>query len=674
MESDPMNSFFGKSTEYFQPNKKHELPTLTEDSLSLTSFQSLTENDSSLGDTRWWDDFGTSHLNVQIYKKTKDNLNSSNILINELNTAPEKENLDLDLTLAHQRDHYNKISGTSRANQDVTDGLAYPQSKPISEVLDSYSVSSLYKQIDNLAVGSADTKKVVFGDYTKVSVNMRDQEFVSASDDGNMCRISQDISDNNGHGLDSISSEFGTVENDTTRSYLSEFSLSLKPPTYDNNDISMQSQQEASSIMSKMTGDENIADVAPDVIGTFDLNQNTTIDTLDKQASKNVDINTTSTHCEDQDLIDHKVLSPNSPVNSRTRVITLTQVEDHSEEPGIGGGKIQEKESFVEVHCSNPTQKTEIQITRSDIRGSEFEFSKDSEIFDTKPHATSLSKPGNSDSAPLEPVPSGDQLENEVMRDYVKGKRRMREEGWNIKMQDRTDKLVGSEEKIEDERMVENIKKETTQENPMIEHADTSSVINRPDDSSPEKTTVPPLGSESNQSVQSPTAVKERPLHLSFLFPSMRGTKKEGHEERETPDQPQSPNQSNKEVKGDFLEQITQFFNSSKGEGKRKKETTSSPPLSPVSQKPAERPKKRQTEEEKLISPSEETNKAPNTETALDAFKAFFTVKPVRKDTSLQIDMDAGKKKMNKDKEALRAFFDRSSIKSPDTKRTDCKV
>ncbi|KAA0708568.1 Formin Limb deformity protein [Triplophysa tibetana] len=592
-----------------------------------------------------------------------------------MNTAPEKENLDLDLTVAHQRDHYNKISGTSRANQDVTDGLAYPQSKPISEVLDSYSVSSLHKQIEDLAVCSADNKKVVFGDYKKGSVNMRDQEFVSASDDGNICkyRISQDISDNNGHGLDSISSEFGTVQNDTTRSYLSQFSLSLKPPTYDNNDISMQSQQGASSIMSKMNVDENIVDVAQDVIGTFDFNQNTTLDTLDKQISKNVEVHTTSTHCEDQDFIDHKVLSPNSPVNSKTLVITLTQVEDHSEEPGIGSGKIQEKQSFVEVHSSTPIQKTEIQNTQSDMRGSEWEFLKDYEIFDTKPHATSLSKPGNSDSARLEPVPSANQLETEVMRDYVKGKRRMRKEGWNIKIQDQTDTLEESEEKIEDEKMGENKKKETTKEKTMTEHADTSSVLNTPDDSSPEKTTEPPLGSESNKSVQSPTAVKERPLHLSFLFPSMRGIKKEGHEERETSDQPQSPDQSNKEVKGDFLEQITQFFNSSKGEGKRKKETTSSPPLSPVSQKPAERPEKHQTEEEKVISPSEETNKAPNTETALDAFKAFFTVKPVKKDTSLHIDMDAGKKKMNKDKEALRAFFDRSSIKSPDTKRTDCK-
>lgn len=662
MENDPTNSFFGKSTQYFPHSKKHELPTLTEDSLSLTSFHSLT--DFSLGDnSQWWEDVATPHTNAQVHKKTKDNLNNSKIQIFEMDS--EKEKLDLDLTAAHQRDHYNKMSRTSRANQDVTDGPADTLSKSLSEVSDSYNVSSLYKQLEDLAVGSADTKKV--DSYTEGSVNMRDQEF-----DGNMgkYRISQDISDNNGHELDSISREFDTVQNDTTRSYLSQFSLSLKPPTYDNDGISMQSQQEKSPIMNRMDGDQNFAEVAPDVTGTSDINQQAT---LDNQTS-NMGVHTTSSYFENQSLL---VLSPNSPVNSGTVVITRTQLEDLPEETDTGGGKIQEKDdaadsSFVEVHSPTKSQKTEIQNTRSDTRGSGFEFLKDSDIFDTKPH-TSLSKPGNSDLAPLEPVHSSDQLEDfndkrQIDKELDALLEEMKEDSWNVMMQDGTHTLVQTEEKIDDEKM-----EKITQEETLIEPADTSSVLESPDDSSPQKTAEPPLGSESNQTVLSPTAVKEKPLNLSFLFPSMRGTKKEGHEE--TPDQPQSPDQSNKkEVKGDFLEQITQFFNSSKGEGRKKKESTSSPPLSPVSQEAAEKPEKRQTEEEQDISPSEETNKAPNTETALDAFKAFFTVKPVKRETSLRIDMDAGKKKMNKDKEALRAFFDRTSIKSPDSKRTDSEV
>lgn len=660
MENDPMNSLFGKSTQYFPHNKKHELPTLTEDSLSLTSFHSFT--DSSLGDnSQWWEDIATPHTNAQVHKKAKDNLNSSKVQIFEMDS--EKEKLDLDLTAAHQRDHYNKMSRTSRANQDVTDGPADTLSKSLSEVSDSYNVSSLYKQLEDLAVGSADTKKV----DTEGSVK-RDQEF-----DGNMgkYRISQDISDNNGHELDSISREFDTVQNDTTRSYLSQLSLSLKPPTNDNDGISMQSQQKASTNMSRMDRNENDPDVSPDVTGTSDINQQAT---LDNQTS-NMGVHTTSSYFENQSLFDQKVLSPNSPVNSGTVVITRTQLEDLPEETDTAGGKIQEKDdaadsSFVWVHSPTTSQKTEIQNTRSDTRGSEFEFLKDSDIFDTKPH-TSLSKPGNSDLAPLEPVHSSDQLEDfkdkrQIDKELDAPLEEMKEDGWNVMMQDGTHTLVQTEEKIDDEKM-EKITQDT------LEPADTSSALKSPDDSSLQKTTEPPLGSESNQTVLSPTAVKEKPLNLSFLFPSMRGTKKEGHEE--TPDQPQSPDQSNKkEVKGDFLEQITQFFNSSKGEGRKKKESTSSPPLSPVSQEAAEKPEKRQTEEEQDISPSEETNKAPNTETALDAFKAFFTVKPVKRETSLRIDMDAGKKKMNKDKEALRAFFDRTSIKSPDNKRTDSKV
>lgn len=677
MESDPMNSFFGKSTDMFPHNKKSELPALTEDSLSMTSFHSLTEKHSSLGDySHWWDDFATV-INAED-DKTKDSLNSSKIQNYKMHSAPEKEKLDLDLTVAHQRDHYSKMSGTGRANQDVTDGLANTLSKSLSEVSATDSVGSLYKQLEDLAVGSADNKKVDFGNYKEGSVNVRDQEFDSASNDGNMYkyRISQDISNRHEYGLDSISGEFGSVQNDTTRSYLSQFSLSLKPPAYDKNGISMQSQQEVPAIMSKMD-----RDVAPDVIGISDINQHTT---FDNQASTNMAVHTTSTHFEDHSPIDRNALSPNSPVNSRTVVITLTQVEDLSEESGVGGGNIQERDdaadsSFVKVHSSTTTQKTEIQNTQSDMRG--LEFLKDSDISDTKPHPTSLSKPGNSDSDPLKPVSSADQLEKEVMLEDLQGKgpiekeldglhEEVRKEGWNVKIKDGTYTLVQTEEKIANEKMEKTKNREGTQEETLLEPAETSSVFKSSDDSSPEKTTEPPPGSESNQPVLSPTAVKEKPLNLSFLFPSMRSTKKEGHEEKETPDQPQSPDQPNKkDMKGDFLEQITQFFNSSKGEGKKKKENTSSPPLSPVSWEPAEKPENRQTEEENVTSQSEET-KAPNTETALDAFKAFFTVKPVKRETSLHIDMDAGKRKMNKDKEALRAFFDRTSIKSPDNKKT----
>uniref|UniRef100_A0A8C2HM79 FH2 domain-containing protein n=1 Tax=Cyprinus carpio TaxID=7962 RepID=A0A8C2HM79_CYPCA len=178
---------------------------------------------------------------------------------------------------------------------------------------------------------------------------------------------------------------------------------------------------------------------------------------------------------------------------------------------------------------------------------------------------------------------------------------------------------------------------------------------------------------------QTPKAVKEKPLHLPSLFTGLLSPKKEALEEKDTPEQPQSPakrglftDQSNKkEVKGDFLEQLTQFL--SKGEGKRKQESMTSPPLSPISQDPAEKPET--TVEEPAILQSEETNESTNAETALDALKAFFKVKSAKKDTSNRMDLDTVKRKINRDKDVLKAFFDRTSSKSPDNKETtDSKV
>ncbi len=98
-----------------------------------------------------------------------------------------------------------------------------------------------------------------------------------------------------------------------------------------------------------------------------------------------------------------------------------------------------------------------------------------------------------------------------------------------------------------------------------------------------------------------------------------------------------------------------------------------SPPLSPISQDPAEKPET--TVEEPAVLQSEETNKSTNAETALGALKAFFTVKSAKKDTSNRMDLDTVKKKINRDKDVLKAFFDRSSSKSPDNKdTTDSKV
>ncbi|XP_051951989.1 formin [Xyrauchen texanus] len=220
------------------------------------------------------------------------------------------------------------------------------------------------------------------------------------------------------------------------------------------------------------------------------------------------------------------------------------------------------------------------------------------------------------------------------------------------------------------------------QEDTMVDLVEIVSVLKSLEDSCPsEKTTDPHLKS----GVLSPTEVKEKPLQLSVLFSGLLSPKKEAHEKKETLDQPQSPDQTRpakqglftdqsnkKEARADFLEQLTQFLSldSSKGEGKRKQESMSSHPLSPISQNPAEETETCPTVEEPVISQAEETKKMTNTESPLDAFKAFFTIKAAKKDTSNCLDSDAAKRKINRDKDVLRAFFDRNSSKSPENKGT----
>lgn len=62
-------------------------------------------------------------------------------------------------------------------------------------------------------------------------------------------------------------------------------------------------------------------------------------------------------------------------------------------------------------------------------------------------------------------------------------------------------------------------------------------------------------------------------------------------------------------------------------------------------------------------------------EAAFDAFKAFFTPKPLRKDPAEKVDLETLRKKIKADKDALRALFDRTSIKIPAREDpADCKV
>ncbi|KAF5908444.1 formin-1 isoform X1 [Clarias magur] len=183
----------------------------------------------------------------------------------------------------------------------------------------------------------------------------------------------------------------------------------------------------------------------------------------------------------------------------------------------------------------------------------------------------------------------------------------------------------------------------------------------------------------------SPDLKLGKPHQLPSIFSGLKGIKKEAHDQqKEAHDPPKRPflmkqasvkralfseKHSKSEAKGSILEQLSQLlsFDASKVGAKKSQEDTTSPPLSPSSEAPqAEMPPVEESIEGSDVVPSDESGKLTNTETALSAFKAFFTPKPVKKDTSDHIDLDAVKRAFNP--ETIRAIFDRNSSKSPDIK------
>lgn len=186
----------------------------------------------------------------------------------------------------------------------------------------------------------------------------------------------------------------------------------------------------------------------------------------------------------------------------------------------------------------------------------------------------------------------------------------------------------------------------------------------------------------------SPSLKLEKPPQLPSIFSGLKGLKKEVHDQQKkvlTLEQPKHPVQmkqasvkralfsdkhSKIEGKGSILEQLSQLlsFDAGKVGAKKPQEPPASPPFSPSSETPvAEMPSIEESVEDPDVASSEESGKVQRqpSETALNAFKAFFTPKPAKL-TSDHIDLDAVKRAFNP--ETIRAIFDRNSGKSPDNK------
>lgn len=85
--------------------------------------------------------------------------------------------------------------------------------------------------------------------------------------------------------------------------------------------------------------------------------------------------------------------------------------------------------------------------------------------------------------------------------------------------------------------------------------------------------------------------------------------------------------------------------------------------------------KELETEEGAEVSSESPKPSVSSAESAFDAFKAFFTPKPLKKDPTEKVDLDAVRKKIRADKEMLRALFERKPSVTPEKRKSsDGKV
>lgn len=186
----------------------------------------------------------------------------------------------------------------------------------------------------------------------------------------------------------------------------------------------------------------------------------------------------------------------------------------------------------------------------------------------------------------------------------------------------------------------------------------------------------PPHGPTFSRSTFSPNSPTEKQIQLPALFSGLRVLRKGvvgpehdtvaliGSSSQRTkgetfPDPP---------AQGGFLEQISTFLSRDKRSDEKEVKAAEGS-LSDDSAR-------RGGETEKEGGWSEPAKPAVSSaEAAFDAFKAFFTPKPLKKDPAEKVDLETLRKKIKADRDALRALFDRTSIKIPNRDDSaDCKV
>ncbi|XP_040920638.1 formin [Toxotes jaculatrix] len=202
----------------------------------------------------------------------------------------------------------------------------------------------------------------------------------------------------------------------------------------------------------------------------------------------------------------------------------------------------------------------------------------------------------------------------------------------------------------------------------------------------------PPTGSTLTRATFSPGSPTDKPIQLPALFSGLRVLRKGVvGPEHDTVAQIKPPSQGVKraifpekqgdiKVQGSFLDQISHFLSREKKgdekEEKKEKEAEGDQDETRVmmneNEESQESNEKEDPEKEEDLEASGSFNstKPPvsSAEAAFDAFKAFFTPKPLKKDPADKVDLEAVRKKIRSEKDVLRALFERTSNKTPEKK------
>lgn len=202
----------------------------------------------------------------------------------------------------------------------------------------------------------------------------------------------------------------------------------------------------------------------------------------------------------------------------------------------------------------------------------------------------------------------------------------------------------------------------------------------------------PPPGSSVSRATFSPGSPTDKQIQLPALFNSLRGLRKVAPENNTVaqikPGAKRaifSEKQGDYKVQGSFLDQISQFLSREKkgDEKEEKKEIEDEGDLDQTGEKNENEESQeiletKEPEKDDDTEVSTESTKPPvsSAEAAFDAFKAFFTPKPLKKDPSVdKVDLEAVRKKIRTEKDALRSLFERTSSKTPEKKdSSDGKV